>query len=228
VSAVLILYGSRARGEADKSSDTDLILAEPGHGLKPPHISNGVSVHWYSQGWLHSEAQAGNLFAYHVAFEGVPLHDPHDFLKILRKSFVKKASYRQEANEASLVLNLLIKNSWNDSTAVRRRYFWALRTLLVAEAADHGAPVFSASALEQAVPVPGLAQLIKQRESASIDDCLAIGKMVLARCDTEPLHRLTDTQLRDHMMHRGGMAADSVRLLEEPEMIAGRAHSAYC
>lgn len=227
MSAALILYGSRARGEADLESDVDLILAEPGSGLRRPHVSNGVSVHWYSQDWLTSEARSGNLFVYHVAFEGVVLLDSESFLIKLRDSFVQKPSYRDQANEAAAVLTLSMGQRWVDSGAIRKRFFWALRTLLIAEAADKGRPVFSAKSLEYVAGISGIEQLIKRRLDVDQAECQRIGKAVLENCSVSDLTTMSEHDLRDSMLARGGMAADSVRLIEEGEMVAARANAPY-
>lgn len=227
MSTSLILYGSRARGEAEPNSDVDLILAGPGPGLRRPHVSHGVSVHWYSQEWLVEGALTGNLFVYHVAFEGVPLLDPESFLVKLRESFVQKGSYRKEANEAAMVLKLTMTQSWIHAGAVRRRFFWALRTLLIAEAADKGRPVFSAASLEGVVGLFGIERLIKSRAEADQNTCSKIGCAVLEACDVQDLSNLSDQQLRSVMLQRGGMAADTVKLIEEGEMIEASVNATY-
>lgn len=227
MSAALILYGSRARGEADSSSDVDLILAEPGSGLRRPHISHGVSVHWYSQDWLTCEARSGNLFVYHVAFEGVPLLDPQSFLTTLRRVFSMKPDYRDEANEAAAVLKLAMSQRWDNSEQIRRRFFWALRTLLIAEAADRGRPVYSAHSLEGVAEVLGVEQLIKRRLEASQEECNEIGAAVLSNCNVADLQRMDEQELRCAMIAQGGMAADSVRLIEEGEIVMARANAPY-
>lgn len=227
MSTSLILYGSRARGEAEPSSDVDLILAGPGPGLRRPRVSHGVSVHWYSQEWLFDGALAGNLFVYHVAFEGVPLLDPEGFLLKLRESFVQKGSYRSEADEAATVMKLTMAQSWLHADAVRRRFFWALRTLLIAEAADRGRPVFSAASLEDVVGIVGVERLIKSRAEVDQSTCRNIGAAVLEACDVRDLSNLSDQQLRCVMVQQGGMAADSVKLIEEGEMIEASANATY-
>lgn len=225
--AALILYGSRARGEAGDQSDVDLLLAEMGSGLRRPHLSHGVSVHWYAQDWLREQAAMGNLFAYHIAFEGIPLIDPANFLSSLRDSFVKKANYRLEATEAALVLSLTMLQDWHAGPRLRRRFFWALRTLLISESAESGTPVFSAQELESTIGISGISRLIQARADAPFEECLRVGSAVLSKCDFDSFRSFSERELRDFMLGQGGMAAESVRLIEEPEMLEASANLPY-
>lgn len=227
MTSALILYGSRARGEAEEGSDVDLILADPGDGIRSPHVSNGVSVHWYSQDWLAAEAQVGNLFVYHIAFEGVPLIDYNDLLGSLRRAFRLKTTYSEEAAQAATVMALAMRHEFSESPLIRRRFFWALRTLAISKSADAGSPVFGAAALEGILGVPGIADLIRNRSSAPRTLCLALGLEVLVRCGRENLVKLDEQQLRDEMIVSGGLASNFVRFLEEPEIIANRANEPY-
>lgn len=115
MSESLILYGSRARNEARRASDVDLILAVEGLSLRSPHTVHGVSLHLYSKGWLIEEARTGNLFVYHVAYEGIALHDDGNLLHNLRSSFVKKVSYQKDIEIATNVLRLMLEKNWQDN-----------------------------------------------------------------------------------------------------------------
>lgn len=71
------LYGSRARGNADRASDTDLlvvgwgedVVAEAVKGLDYPD----VKVSFYSWPEIERMRAYGSLYLHHIAEEGVPL-----------------------------------------------------------------------------------------------------------------------------------------------------------
>lgn len=217
MSAALILYGSRARGEARPGSDVDLILAEDGESLRPPRTVHGVSVHLYSKGWLEKEIRAGSLFAYHVAFEGVALHDTDSFLERLRAKFRKKSSYREDAVTAALVLRMLLERDWQDNREARRRYFWAVRTIIISDAADHNTFLFASAALEAHAGICGLGKHVDGRETASFAECADFGPRVLHFAGALPPWRGKELHVR--LLERGGIAYDSVRIVEEREAI---------
>ncbi len=213
----LILYGSRARGEARSASDVDLIFAKDGMSLESPRIVHGVSVHLYSKGWLEAEAQLGSLFSYHVAYEGIALYDEDDFLKRLQGKFRRRDSYRAEIQTAALILRMLLENDWRDNRDARRRYFWAIRTILISDLADHGAILFASSALEKHAGIPGLAAHIDARDDATFNSCARFGALVLRVAGAMP--PLTGELLRDHLIALGGIARDTVRVVEEREAL---------
>lgn len=216
----LILYGSKARGDARPDSDVDLIYALNGEELQAPTYANGISVHRYPKLWLEKQAKRGALFAYHIAFEGVALEDPEGFLDRLRHTYRPKASYEEEIVVGTLVMKLLLATDWESNFEARRRFFWALRTVLIAETADDGSPIFSPALHEARSCVRGVADLIDHREEADFANCRAIGEGILARYLRPELINLDGEALRRQLMDRGGIARDSVRILEEGEAIA--------
>ena len=217
---VLLLYGSQARGDAHPGSDIDLLLAHDGDDLQPATATQGVSLHRYPKGWLEKSAQAGTLFSYHVAFEGIALEDPDGFLQRLRSLFRFKASYRDELVLGAQVMKLLIERDWGSNLAARQRFFWALRTVLIAASAHLGLPVFAARELERLAGVEGICALIDARETARFESCQQIGVQVLSALTPPDLQDLEGPLLRKCLMAQGGIARDSVRVLEEGEAIA--------
>jgi hypothetical protein len=215
----LLLYGSRARGDAHMGSDTDLILAIDNAGLESPVVHKGVSLHRYPKAWLIEQAQEGNLFVYHVAFEGVGLDDPEGFLARLRASFHAKLSYREDINVALLILKMLIERDWADNCEARRRFFWAVRTIFICQSADLGRPTFSPPALEALSGIPGLAKMIEDRSQRAFADCRSLGKQILERFLPRESSHLQGGDLRAILEGLGGVARDSVRVLEEREAL---------
>lgn len=215
----MILYGSRARGETRPGSDVDLILAEEGYSINSPRDAHGVSVHSYAKGWLEAEASKGSLFAYHVAFEGVALRDDDGFLTRLRASFRKKMSYAEDTEQAALILRMLLEQDWRDNHEARRRYFWAVRTILICRSAELGTPAFAAASLEALSAIGGLAHHIDSRLEASFAECVAIGMEVLTKFGGNLPPALQGARLRDYLMALRGIARDTVRIVEEREAI---------
>ncbi|MBB3871791.1 nucleotidyltransferase domain-containing protein [Brevundimonas mediterranea] len=217
---MLLLYGSRARGEARTDSDVDLLLALPDNELLAPTATQGVSLHRYPQSWLEKSARAGTLFSYHVAFEGLALEDSDDFLGRLRGLFVAKSNYEDEVTLGALVMRLLLDKDWGANFAVRRRFFWALRTVLIAHSTRVGAPQFDSDILEKQSEIAGVAALINGREVASFEACRQIGLEVLEKLNKSIRVPLSGQALRDQLMTQGGIGRDSVRILEEGEAIS--------
>lgn len=181
MTAVVILYGSRARGDAHEKSDVDLILSQPIGEPDPPKTLQGMSLHFYSQDWLLSRVSTGDLFAAHVALEGRGLYDPDDFMGRLKKSLSLKATYRSERKLAIAALTLLTSKDWEQDFEIRRRYFWAVRTLGAALSAEEGKPSFSNVEIEAAIGVTGLANHIAERESRSYEECVIFTRHILER-----------------------------------------------
>lgn len=208
-------YGSRARGEASVKSDVDLILAEEGDDIKSPMIVSGLSVHRYSKGWLLKGARDGSLFVYHVAFEGVSLCGGDELLLELRKSFKKKTSYSDERLEALLILRFLLESDWCSKQDIQQRYFWAIRTIVVCFSADNGRPCFASSCLESLSGIDGLAAHIDRRATETYADCLRIGGQIEKRFGADMDCSLSGGQLRNYLVNRGGVARDTVHLVED-------------
>lgn len=216
----LILYGSKARGDGRPDSDVDIIYALDGEEIQSPTYARGVSVHRYPKLWLEKQAQRGSLFAYHVAFEGVALEDSRGFLDRMRRVYRPKANYEDELVLGTLVMKLLLESDWEANFDARRRFFWALRTVLIAASAATARPIFSPGLLEMQSRVRGVANLIDQREEADFASCRAVGSRVLTQYLRPEFVSLEGEFLRSYLMDRGGIARDSVRVLEEGEAIA--------
>lgn len=222
----LILYGSRARGDARVGSDVDLISAFDGHGVGSPVELNGVSLHRYSKEWLEQQAGEGSLFAYHVAFEGIGLFDPDGFLCRLKAAYRPKSSYRNDARIAALVVRYFMQRDWNGNEEAKRRFFWAIRTILICASADAGTPVFSSGALERFAGLDGLSSIIDRRSSVPLAEVNTMGTRVLNQFQPE-LDDLHGEALTEYLIEIGGIASDSVRILGEPEAVEAAGLAIY-
>lgn len=181
INAVL-LYGSKARGDHDRFSDTDLLGILPSGPIKKAFDEFGVSFHLYPQDWLEREALEGSLFLLHLVSEAKVVFDPSLVFDRISSAFSYKPSYLGEIMTGCRVISaILALNEAEFSGRLRRRYFWGLRTALMAEAADQKTPHFSASALEKFSGIQNLSLHIQTRDDASFAECRRFGERVLDR-----------------------------------------------
>lgn len=212
---LLILYGSRARGDAYPASDVDLLLATSEALPQSPVERMGVSLHRYPRHWLLEQASSGDLFAYHIGYEGVALQDEKGFLRILKEAFQRRRSYLTDARNGLLVARLLTESDWGPDAGLRRRFFWGLRTCLISSMAEKGAPVFSAEKLEASSSLDGLADLLRRRRTASFEECRAIAIRMERVFFTLDPSNLTGDDLKGFLINTGGYPAECAYAFEK-------------
>lgn len=167
----LILYGSRARGDHRLSSDVDLLGVVDEGRIHREVAARGASLYNYPVGTLIEKAKQGDLFLAHITHEGVVLHDTAGIFLSIKESFCFKSSYDDEISEASAIVWYLSERS--NGLAVRRarkRMVWALRTILIASAAQSEKALFSSAALEEFSKIDGLKRLIDRRFTVEISN----------------------------------------------------------
>ncbi|MCB8884017.1 nucleotidyltransferase domain-containing protein [Acidisoma cellulosilytica] len=145
----VLLFGSRARGDNERNSDTDILLiAPPG---RPQHCSFGqLSMFFYPWSKLLADASNGELFVCHLTREAKPIYDPEGRLDRLRASFKLRTSYSHDINRASDLGWFLERHADALAAAVvARRIVWCVRTILIARTAERGVPVFSPTELAE-------------------------------------------------------------------------------
>lgn len=167
VSAIL-LFGSRAREDNRRGSDTDLLLiAPPG---APRHKSIGhLSMFFYPWEKLAEDARAGDLFVCHIVREAKPVFDPLLQLDRLRSLFRLRSSYAHEIAQARALGWLLDRHAGAfNSQVVARRMVWCTRTILIARLAERGTPEFAPAALAASAP-ESAAGLLEDRHQRRAD-----------------------------------------------------------
>jgi hypothetical protein len=168
ISAVL-LFGSRARGDSSRGSDTDLLLVSAG-GM-PRHRSSGhLSMFFYPWPKLVEDARAGDLFVCHLTMEAQPVYDPTLRLDELRAEFRLQSSYAREIAAASDVGWFLDQHA-NElvPAVVTRRMLWCVRTILIAKSAERGEPVFAPIRLASKTSSAAAAELLLDRHQRKPD-----------------------------------------------------------
>jgi predicted nucleotidyltransferase len=173
------LYGSRARGDETAHSDTDLMLITT-DDVAGHVVEGNLSISSYPLNQVHQLAQTGDLFLYHVLYEGRSLYDPHKHLSSLRSEFQLRSSYHREIEKAGDLGWFIVQfgASLSNSPILSRRVTWVVRTILISKSAEMGRPIFAQRELLQLAPTPETEQLISQKQRSGFDN---EGRMILER-----------------------------------------------
>lgn len=166
VSAIL-LFGSRAREDNSRGSDTDLLLISPPG--EPQHKSIGhLSMFFYPWEKLAADARHGDLFVCHIVHEAKPVFDPLGQLDELRSQFRLRTSYAREVAHARDLGWFLDRHAGAlNSNVVVRRMVWCIRTIIIARLAERGSPAFAPAAL--AAAAPSATDLLANRHQRRLD-----------------------------------------------------------
>lgn len=167
VSAIL-LFGSRAREDNSRGSDTDLLLIGPPGTTKHKSIGH-LSMFFYPWEKLQADARDGDLFVCHIVREAKPVFDPLSQLDQLRSQFRLRTSYAREITHARDLGWFLDRHGGAlTSDVVVRRMVWCIRTILIARLAERGRPAFAPLELAMAAPASA-AELLADRHQRRLD-----------------------------------------------------------
>jgi Nucleotidyltransferase domain len=140
----LFLYGSHARGDADETSDVDVLQVTPAH--TPPYAVGRVNVTCYTVEQLLRLARRGGLFARHIIEEALPLTDPQDVLGAMRSAYVRPPNYlrvKREVCECAPLLGVAEREFIDNAEGLSLLTGYLIRTYFYATAFDHGARSFA-------------------------------------------------------------------------------------
>ena len=167
ISAIL-LFGSRARNDNSRGSDTDLLLISPPG--TPQHKSIGhLSMFFYPWEKLTADARDGDLFVCHIVREAKPVFDPLRQLEQLQSQFMLRTSYAREIAHARDLGWFLDRHASDLRSSVAvRRMIWCIRTILIARLAECGTPIFAPLELAKAAPASA-ADLLADRHQRRLD-----------------------------------------------------------
>jgi hypothetical protein len=166
----LLLYGSRARGDHDASSDVDVTAITAGETAESVTIGRITTMAHPLDDALRA-ARSGSLFAFHLVSEGKVLFEsPRTFGRIQR-AFRFRDDYTPVIKMCSEAGWFLLHH--HEKAADARRFnqavAWCTREMLIARAATERSPVFSADGLAEFVGCGAVGPVIRSKRSDVID-----------------------------------------------------------
>ena len=144
----LMLFGSKARGDDNDLSDTDILQVRTEFGESYKTGRFAVSV--YTPESLVDAAERGSLFILHLKIEGVILSDSTGILANCIAQYIVPSSYEPFLADLRIASNLLnISDSFYQSKWRQCNHLalFVLRSSLFARAAANGRPTFSIAAI---------------------------------------------------------------------------------
>jgi hypothetical protein len=140
----LFLYGSHARGDAEESSDIDVLQVTPTH--TGPYAVGKINVTCYTSDQLLRLARRGSLFARHLVEEALPLVDPEGILADLKTTYVCPLNYLELKNEicgCAPLLDVSDSQFSENAEGLSSLVSYLIRTHLYASAFERGAHSFA-------------------------------------------------------------------------------------
>jgi hypothetical protein len=107
---------------------------------------------------------------------------------------------------------LLGSRDWRLDHFLKRRFFWALRTLGIATAANSGKLVYSSPGLERALGIEGFADLIDRRDTATYAECRHLADALLRRHYAQDIGSLADATTL--LINSGAIGRATVQMFE--------------
>jgi predicted nucleotidyltransferase len=164
----LLVYGSRARGDAIDDSDLDLLaLVERS---RPTSQSGAVCVSFYTEKQL--ETGVGTLFGMHLKRDAVILWDPDGKLSaaVQRMGNVDTERLLRRAWGLSQLFTTPEYDLPRYLPGLLRQARFLLRSCLYAQAISSGSPCFSVRELAVRHRDPQLARLLSSRQSGIVKE----------------------------------------------------------
>jgi predicted nucleotidyltransferase len=151
-----VLFGSRARGDSDEFSDTDICAFFESIDINERlavrmqlaniYSTQPKSVCMYSRPVVEGLARNGALFIWHLRLESVILYDPVDFVRKLFESVAPYSRYERDISiyeEIALGVASSFKSSLSLNSADLHALFVSLRNTCLLLTMSKGKPVFA-------------------------------------------------------------------------------------
>lgn len=160
--SAIVLYGSRARGDAVEGSDLDLLALVP--TLQPTISAGAVSLSFYTSAQL--ESGVGTLFGAHLKRDGEVLFDHDGCLTaaLSRMGQVDTTRLFRRALHLSQLFTTPERDLPKYLSGLLRQARYLLRSSLYAQAIASGAPCFSVREIAVRHDDPDLARLLASRQ----------------------------------------------------------------
>ena len=163
----IILFGSAARGETTAESDIDILVVSRDFSHPKSQHMGRIEIQTNSRSSMMDKSRSGDLFAIHIAFEGVPISDSNNFLTKFREELTIKECYAAERQVAFALSVYLLKVHSSSSDTIRaRRLAWCVRTILISNLVEQGRFVFSPKGLAEAFPEFDVTSLLSLRRNS--------------------------------------------------------------
>lgn len=194
-----MLYGSQARESAEADSDVDVLQVVS--AASGSYRSGRVAVTAYTPDHLRQMATQGSLFILHLRVDGVFLHDPAGVLRAALDSYLPPSNYDSlHASLTDAAAALLVEGPELDEfrQGIGRMGIYLLRTLLYANCAALGTPIFDVELAADSSRV-GLRQVLMLRRTSSLSDAdvRAIQTQLIESFQVAPLgETLADAAVR--------------------------------
>jgi len=169
----VLLYGSRARGDHDASSDVDVTAITAGETAESVTFGRATTMAYPLDDALRA-AYSGSLFAFHLVSEGKVLFEYPGVFGRIQRAFQFRDDY-------SPVITMCSDAGWflvhhhekaTDAGKFNQAVAWCTREMLIARAATERSPVFSAVGLAEFVGCSAVVPVIRSKRSAIIDPAI--------------------------------------------------------
>lgn len=209
----LLLFGSRARGDQNDSSDIDLLAVTENE--KPAVTGpSKARLYQYSPSWLEAKAFDGDLFIWHLVSEALPIYDPTDRLGLLNKQFRFRSDYDEQISYASDIAWMIVRCGEQLPPRTANRWLaWSVRTISIARLAALRTPAFSANALAKALRYADISTLVSQKdaEAYSLGTGSALRNFLLVFGTVEPNSNPQNLQdFRGHFSRSGNQIGNTI------------------
>ena len=166
----LALYGSRARGDFNNSSDIDLFAVTNEDHYKMI-VDGSSNLACYPEKLALQRADSGDLFILHICEEAKEIYCDGFGIESIRSAFRYKDDYMHEKLCAADLAWFLMdfSSSFRNVFLLNKRMAWCVRTILIASSAEVRNPIFSREDLASFSGEEKVGKFIMLKDSSNLD-----------------------------------------------------------